>query len=305
MHHQQSLHHQLNGISPHHPSEQPLLASDPNCGSGITSAVRSLNSLSDFSDCHANGTGNAGGSGGFDFSASDSLLTENAIKIKDGGNSSNNSSSTQQQQQQQQQQPLMDFKSAFTDGKNPASELGFLHLDLENGGTGSNAASSAGNSGPQHPTHPVDLNPMDFIENETGVVGNGTNHVHGSSGHGHFDMDPFDLMSEFPEMQNYQMLGSENNNRNKHNNNNSNSGGNSSSSNNNNHLESNSGGVRNSVGSESALAQISDFSPEWSWSDVSLTRHALFKGRIFFCREQQLKNQSRLISIHIRNAMDT
>ena len=95
-HQQQQMQHHL-GMTQHHPiaSEQPLLASTAvDHANGISSAVRSLNSLSDFAD--ANGSGNSTGNG-FDFSANDSLLTENAAKIKE---SSAN----------QQQQPLMSLK---------------------------------------------------------------------------------------------------------------------------------------------------------------------------------------------------
>ena len=223
-HHQDLLHHhhhqqqQLNGV---HPSEQPLLASE--CGNGISSAVvRSLTALSDFES----GNNATPVNNGFDFSASDSLLTESKVK------------EPVQPQQQQQQQPLLDFKSAFTtDGKNPASELGFLHLDMESN---------------SHPTtHPVDLNPMDFIENETVVAGQQQQSQQQQQPQHHFDMDPFDLMNDFPEMHHSYNQMIENNNRKQQQLNN----------NNNNNLES-------SRNNGESLVQISDYSPEWSWSDV-------------------------------------
>jgi len=146
-------------------------SSSSSAGNAVSSAVRSLNSLSDFD------SGGGHNSTFESYAVTDSLLSgerteENPVKTASKG-------------------PLMDFRSAFSDvdGARHASDLGgFLHdplgMNQEDTQKALQASLSQTQSQTQQKTqsgqqsgmaqHPVDLNPMDFIEHDV-VVNPSTN----------------------------------------------------------------------------------------------------------------------------------
>lgn len=238
-------------------------------GSPVGSAVRTLNSLSDFSN------------GNFDsYTVSDTLLSEaGRDKDKVDGSGYNPESTA----------PLMDFKSAFSDIENKQTDLSFLHETLtmssdaemhqvkqhnspHPGGLVNGHGGRANGGHAPAGQHPVDLNPMDFIEHDVVSPVSGGHPGHGPSGTGPptgFDLgDTFDMLNEFPDL-GYQpgggsnplltppnnpgpMLGS--------------SPGGSKRGNNNGYLD-----------GRGELVQITEFNPEWSWSEVGSIRFGFIR----------------------------
>merc|ERR1719433_1640353 len=137
---------------------------DAGLASPVSNAVRSLNNLSDFSLDVSNGNfDNYGG-------ITDSLLSAEASKDSKVEPTETNHHSGGGGGQPQRG-PLLDFKSAFSDLSFLQDSLDLGHDDLQRTlQQQSNAARSSNNSHVPSP-HSVDLNPMEFIEQNHGAGG--------------------------------------------------------------------------------------------------------------------------------------
>jgi len=150
----------------------------------------------------------------------------------------------------------------------------------------SNAARSSNNGHVPSP-HSVDLNPMEFIEQNHGAGGGGSGGStgnpnagptgnNGSSSHlpptapFELDFDKFDMLTEFPELD--QHYHSQNNSGN------TTSGGNQSGGNNSGMIHHGTSGpllsstmtATTPPGGGSKRHHIAEYSPDWAWSDVSV-----------------------------------